>query len=190
MRYVCAVVLCACSGLFIAFAVSAGSLESLLLGLSGIAASAGMAVRHDEATRYLCAAVLLANALMLVQGWASSGSLVSLAFAAVSFAAASGLVLRQQWVRIPTVITSVMAVGAWAAAAFGAALEHRWPYADMGDGFISLMPGLLLSAIWIWCAFAVAGLCGVPFDHVSDAIGAPDRDAGANAERPRAEARE
>lgn len=190
MRYVCAVVLCAFSGLFIAFAVSAGSPEALLLGVSGIAASAGVAVRNDGAARYLCAAVLLANALILVLGWASSGSLVSLAFAALSFAAAGGLVLRQHWARIPTVITSVMAVGSWAAAAFGALLEHRWPSADVGTGVISLMPGLLLSAIWIWCAFAVARLCGVPFDHVSDAIGAPDRDAGANAERPRAEARE
>ena len=190
MRYACAVVLCASSGLFIAFAVSAGSPEALLLGLSGILASAGMAVRHDGATRYLCAAVLLTYALMLVQGWASSGSLASLAFAAISFAAASGLVLRQLWVRIPTVITSVMAVGTWVAAALGAALAHRWPSAAVGTGLISLMPGLLLSAIWIWCAFAVARLCGVPFDHVSDAIGAPDADAGANAERPRAEARE
>ena len=176
MRYVWAVVLCACSGLFIAFAVSAGSPESLLLGLSGILASAGIAVRHDEATRYLCAAVLFVNTLMLAQAWASTGSLVALAFAVLSFTAASGLLCRQQWVRIPTVITSVMAVGTWAAAAFGAVLEHRWPSADVGTGLISLVPGLLLSAIWIWCAFAVARVCGVPFDHVSDAIGAPDKD--------------
>jgi hypothetical protein len=156
MRYAIAAVLCATSILFIVFAVSAGSAESLLLGVSGIAASAGIVAQEHEAERYLCAAVLLVNAVMITLGAESSGSAFSFVLAALSLAAAIGLVLRQQWVRIPTVITSVMTVGGWAAAAMRALLEQRWPDADVGAGFISLVPGLLLAAIWIWCAFAVA----------------------------------
>ena len=117
MRYAMAAVLCATSLLFIAFAVAAGSLESLLLGVSGIAASAGIVAEQHAAERYLCAAVLLANAVMIALGAEFLSSAPALALAALSFAAAIGLVLRQQWVRIPTVITSVMTVGPWAAAA-------------------------------------------------------------------------
>ena len=154
MRYFWAVVLCATSLLFVRFAVEAGSMASLLLGFSGLATAAGVIVRHDGVVRYLCAAILLANAVMF--GVASSGALLSFAIAALSLAAAIGLVLRQQWVRIPTVIASVMTVGGWTAAAFGAALAHRWPDADVGTGVISLIPGALFLAVWIWCAFAVA----------------------------------
>ena len=69
---------------------------------------------------------------------------------------AFGILARQQWVRIPTVITSVMTLGPWIAATLSAAIAHRWPVSDIGVGAISLMPGLLLAAIWVWCPFAVA----------------------------------
>ena len=156
MRYAIAAVLCGISVLFMAFAVQAGSLASLLLGVSGIAASAGIVAQDHKAERYLCAAVLLVNAVMFALGATPLRSAFSYAIAALSLAAAIGLVLRQQWVRIPTVITSVMTVGGWAAAAISALIQHRWPDAEVGNGLISLVPGLLLAAIWIWCAFAVA----------------------------------
>ncbi len=157
MRYAGAAVLCATSVLFIAFALSAGSWPSLLLGLSGVAASVGIVVHQHQALRYVCAAILLANAVMIVLSVASSGfSLFALALAALSLGAGVGILARQQWVRIPTVITSVMTLGGWTAAALTAAIAHRWPDADVGVGVIALMPGVLLAAIWVWCPLTVA----------------------------------
>ena len=60
MRYAGAAVLCATSVLFIALAAAAGSLPSLLLGLSGVVASAGMVIHKHQALRLACAAILLA----------------------------------------------------------------------------------------------------------------------------------
>jgi hypothetical protein len=157
LRYASAALLCAISLPFIAFAVSAGSLDALLLGLSGVAASVGMVVHQHQALRYVCAAILLANAVMILLGVASSGfSFFALALAALSLGAGVGILARQQWVRIPTVITSVMTLGPWIAAALTAAIAHRWPASDLGVGAISLMPGILLAAIWVWCPLTVA----------------------------------
>ena len=157
MHYVGAAALCAVSVLFIAFAVSAGSFESLLLGLSGVAAAVGIAVHRHQALRYACATILLANALMIGLHVASSGfSLFALALALLSLGAGVGILARQQWVQIPTVITAVVTLGGWVAAALTAAIAHRWPETDLGSGLISVMPGLLLAAIWVWCPFAVA----------------------------------
>jgi hypothetical protein len=157
LRYAGAAVLCATSVLFIAFAVSAGSFASLLLGLSGVVASVGIVVRQHQALRYVCAAILLANAVMILLSVASSGvSLFALVLAALSLGAGVGILARQEWVRIPTVITSVMTFGGWIAAALTAAIAHRWPDADVGVGVIALMPGVLLAAIWVWCPLTVA----------------------------------
>ena len=157
MRYAGAAVLCATSVLFIALAAAAGSLPSLLLGLSGVVASAGMVIHKHQALRLACAAILLANAVMIVLGVASSGfSLFALVLAALSLGAGVGILARQEWVRIPTVITSVMTLGPWVAAALTAAIAHRWPDADIGVGAIALMPGVLLAAIWVWCPLTVA----------------------------------
>jgi len=157
LRYAGAAVLCATSVLFIAFAVLAGSLPSLLLGLSGVVASVGIVVRQHQALRYVCAAILLANAVMILLSVTSSGfSLFALVLAALSLGAGVGILARQQWVRIPTVITSVMTLGPWVAAALTATIAHRWPAADIGGGAISLLPGVLLAAIWVWCPLTVA----------------------------------
>jgi len=157
LRYAGAAVLCATSVLFIAFALSAGSLPSLLLGLSGVVASVGMVVHQHQALRYVCAALLLANSVIIVMGVMSSGfSLFAVVLAALSLGAGIGILARQQWVRIPTVITSVMTLGPWVAAALTAAIAHRWPVSDLGVGAISLMPGILLAAIWVWCPLTVA----------------------------------
>jgi hypothetical protein len=142
--------------MFIGFAVSAGSLAGLLLGVSGIVASAGIVARDHEALRYICAAVLLANAIIIALSVASSGASLLWVLAVLSFAAAIGLVLRQQWVRIPTVITAIMTLGGWVAAALTAVIAHRWPESDMGSGPVALMPGLVLAAIWVWCPLTVA----------------------------------
>lgn len=157
MRYVFATLLCAISAMLLAFGVSSSSWDALLLGLSGIAASAGIVVRDHEALRYICATILLANAVMIVLGVISSGfSLYPLVLAALSLGAGAGILARQQWARIPTVITSVMTLGPWVAAALTAAMAHRWPEADLGTGVIALMPGLVLAAIWVWCPLTVA----------------------------------
>jgi len=140
-----------------AFAAAAGSLPSLLLGLSGVVASVGIVVRQHQALRYVCAAILLANAVMILLSVTSSGfSLFALVLAALSLGAGVGILARQEWVRIPTVITSVMTLGGWTAAALTAAIAHRWPDADVGVGVIALMPGVLLAAIWVWCPLTVA----------------------------------
>ena len=157
MRYVLAAVLCATSVLFIAIAVSTGSWPSLLLGLSGVAASVGIVVHKHQALRYMCAAILLANAVMILLGVASSGfSSFALVLAALSLGAGVGILAKQQWVRIPTVITSVMTLGPWVAAALTAAIAHNWPDSDLGSGPIALLPGVLLAAIWVWCPLTVA----------------------------------
>ena len=157
MLYAGAAVLCATSLLFIAFAAAAGSIPSLLLGVSGVAASIGIVVHQHQALRYVCAAILFANAVMILLNVESSGSsLFALVLAALSLGAGVGILARQQWVRIPTVITSVMTLGPWIAATLTAAIAHRWPESDMGVGVISLMPGLLLAAIWVWCPLTVA----------------------------------
>ena len=157
MRYAGAAALCAVSLLFIAFAASAGSLDALLLGLSGVAASVGMVVHQHQALRYVCAAILLANAVMILLNVAFTGfSLFAVVLAALSFGAGVGILARQQWVRIPTVITSVMTLGPWIAAALTAVIAHSWPASDLGVGAISLMPGILLAAIWVWCPLTVA----------------------------------
>jgi hypothetical protein len=159
VRYAFAALLCVTSVLFIAFAVSAGTLVGVLLGLSGIVASAGIVIRDHETLRYVCATLLLANAVMIALSVTLPGVTLSWALAALSFAAGIGLVLRQEWVRIPTVITSVMTLGGWIAAALTSAIAHQWPEADVGPGLISLMPGLVLGAIWVWCPLTVARLC-------------------------------
>ena len=159
MRYAFAAALCATSALFIVFAVSVGSLVAVLLGLSGIVASAGIVNRDHEALRYICATLLLTNAVMIVLSLTPPGAALSWALAALSFTAGIGLVLRQEWVRIPTVVTSVMTLGGWIAAALTSAIAHRWPEADVGVGLVSLMPGLVLGAIWVWCPLTVARIC-------------------------------
>ena len=157
MRYAGAAVLCTISILFVAVAAASGSWPSQLLGLSGIIASVGLVVREHQTLRYVCAAILLVNAVMILLGAASSGfSLFAVVLAALSLSAGVGILARQQWVRIPTVITSVMTLGPWTAAALTAAIAHRWPEADVGTGPIALMPGLLLAAIWVWCPLIVA----------------------------------
>ena len=109
-----------------------------------------MVVHQHQALRLTCAGILLANAVMIVLGVMSSGfSIYALVLAALSLGAGVGILARQQWVRIPTVITSVMTLGPWVAAALTAAMAHRWPEADLGTGLISLMPGLVLAAIWV-----------------------------------------
>jgi hypothetical protein len=116
-----------------------------------------MMLHQHQALRLTCAAILLANAVMIVLGVMSSGfSLYALVLAALSLGAGVGILARQQWARIPTVITSVMTLGPWVAAALTAAMAHRWPEADLGTGLISLMPGLVLAAIWVWCPLTVA----------------------------------
>lgn len=157
VRYVGAAVLCATSLLFVALAAAAGSLPSLLLGLSGVVASVGMVVHQHQALRFVCAAILLANSVIIVLGVMSSGfSVFALVLAALSLGAGVGILAKQQWVRIPTVITSVMTLGPWIAATLTAAIAHRWPVSDLGVGVISLMPGILLAAIWVWCPLTVA----------------------------------
>jgi hypothetical protein len=143
--------------MLIAFGVSASSWDALLLGSSGVLASAGMVIHQHRALRLTCAGILLANAAMIVLGIASSGfSLFALVLAVLSLVAGIGILARQQWVRIPTVITSVMTLGPWVAALLTAAMAHRWPEADIGVGAISLLPGLVLAAIWVWCPLTVA----------------------------------
>jgi hypothetical protein len=143
--------------MLIVFGVSAESWDALLLGLSGVLASVGMMLHQHQALRLTCAAILLANAVMIVLGVMSSGfSLYALVLAALSLGAGVGILARQQWARIPTLITSVMTLGPWVAAALTAAMAHRWPEADLGTGLISLMPGLVLAAIWVWCPLTVA----------------------------------
>ena len=83
-------------------------------------------------------------------------SLSALALAALSLGAGVGILAKQQWVRIPTVIVSVMTLGPWVAAALTAAIAHRWPESDIGAGAIALLPGVLLAAIWVWCPLTVA----------------------------------
>ena len=157
LRYVGAAVLCATSMPFIAFAAASGSVSSLLLGLSGLIASVGMAVHQHQALRLVCAAILLLNSAMIMLAMAPSGvSVYALALAALSFGAGAGILAKQQWVRIPTVIVSVMTLGPWVAATLTAAIAHRWPESDIGTGAIAQLPGVLLAAIWVWCPLTVA----------------------------------
>ena len=143
--------------LFIAIAAAAQSVPSILLGASGIFASAGMAVHQHQALRLVCAALLLTNAAITILAISTSGfSLSVLALAALSLGAGVGILAKQEWVRIPTVIVSVMTLGPWVAAAMTAAIAHRWPESDIGEGAIALLPGVLLAAIWVWCPLTVA----------------------------------
>ena len=116
-----------------------------------------MAIHQHQALRLVCATILLTNcAITLLAIAPSNVSVSALVLAALSFGAGVGILAKQQWVRIPTVIVSVMTLGPWVAAALTAGIAHRWPESDIGEGAIALLPGVLLAAIWVWCPLTVA----------------------------------
>jgi hypothetical protein len=149
LRYLCSA-LFFLSGLPILwFGLSSSSLDSALLGGLGVAVSFGIVLPQHVPWRYLCAAIFVVNGVLFLQGATSSGSPIWLIPAALSFAAAIAVVRRQGWVWIAALIAGSLEVGTWAVVVL-----HDAPQGGIEAAIISLLPGLLFSAVWIWCIFA------------------------------------